>query len=110
MPTTVTQNIARFSDLYVVLAVVLIIVMMVLPLPTFLLDILLALNISLSLLILLITMSIHEPLEIAVFPPSLLLITTLFRLSLNVSSTRLILLTGNPGRIIQAFGTFVVGG
>ncbi len=109
MPTTVTQNIARFSDLYVVLAVVLIIVMMVLPLPTFLLDILLALNISLSLLILLITMSIHEPLEIAAFP-SLLLITTLFRLSLNVSSTRLILLTGNPGRIIQAFGTFVVGG
>ncbi len=109
MPTTVTQNIARFSDLYVVLAVVLIIVMMVLPLPTFLLDILLALNISLSLLILLITMSIHEPLEIAAFP-SLLLITTLFRLSLNVSSTRVILLTGNPGRIIQAFGTFVVGG
>ncbi len=109
MPTTITQNIARFSDLYVVLAVVLIIVMMVLPLPTFLLDILLALNISLSLLILLITMSIHEPLEIAAFP-SLLLITTLFRLSLNVSSTRLILLTGNPGRIIQAFGNFVVGG
>lgn len=103
------QNISRFSDLYVVLAVVLIVVMMVLPLPTFLLDILLATNISLSLLILLITMNINEPLEISVFP-SLLLITTLFRLSLNVSSTRLILLTGNPGKIIQAFGNFVVGG
>ncbi len=103
------QNLARFSDLYVVLAVVLIIVMMVLPLPTFLLDVLLATNISLSLLILLITMNIHEPLEISVFP-SLLLITTLFRLSLNVSSTRLILLTGDPGKIIKAFGNFVVGG
>lgn len=103
------QNISRFSDLYVVLAVVLIVVMMVLPLPTFLLDILLATNISLSLLILLITMNINEPLEISVFP-SLLLITTLFRLSLNVSSTRLILLNGNPGKIIQAFGNFVVGG
>lgn len=107
--SSIIQNTARFSDLYVVLAVVLIIVMMILPLPTFLLDILLAANISLSLLILLITMSIHEPLEISVFP-SLLLITTLFRLSLNVSSTRLILLTGNPGSIIQAFGNFVVGG
>ncbi|MFY9525779.1 MAG: flagellar biosynthesis protein FlhA, partial [Limnochordia bacterium] len=83
--------------------------MMVLPLPAFLLDVLLAANISLSLLILLITMSIREPLEVAAFP-SLLLIITLFRLSLNVSSTRLILLTGNPGRIIQAFGNFVVGG
>lgn len=102
-------NLAKFSDLYVVVAVVLIIVMMVLPLPTFLLDILLAANISLSLLILLITMNIKESLEISVFP-SLLLITTLFRLSLNVSSTRLILLTGNPGKIIRAFGNFVVGG
>lgn len=107
--SSVMQNVGRFSDLYVVLAVVLIIVMMILPLPTFLLDILLATNISLSLLILLITMSIRESLEIAVFP-SLLLITTLFRLSLNVSSTRLILLSGDPGKIIQAFGNFVVGG
>lgn len=106
---TVMQNVGRFSDLFVILAVVLIVVMMILPLPTFLLDILLAVNISLSLLILLITMNIHDPLEISVFP-SLLLITTLFRLSLNVSSTRLILLTGNPGKIIQAFGSFVIGG
>ncbi|NLJ74406.1 MAG: flagellar biosynthesis protein FlhA [Firmicutes bacterium] len=103
------ERVSRFSDLYVVLAVVLIVIMMVLPLPTFLLDILLAANISLSLLILLITMNVSEPLDIAVFP-SLLLITTLFRLSLNVSSTRLILLTGDPGKIIKAFGSFVVGG
>lgn len=66
-------------------------------------------NISLSLLILLISMNIREALEISVFP-SLLLITTLFRLALSVSSTRLILLTANPGRIILAFGEFVVGG
>src|SRR5690554_3324819 len=103
------ERVSRFSDLYVVLAVVLIVIMMVLPLPTFLLDILLAANISLSLLILLITMNVSEPLDISVFP-SLLLITTLFRLSLNVSSTRLILLTGDPGKIIKAFGSFVVGG
>ena len=106
---SILERVSRFSDLYVVLAVVLIVVMMVLPLPTFLLDILLAANISLSLLILLITMNVSEPLDIAVFP-SLLLITTLFRLSLNVSSTRLILLTGDPGKIITAFGNFVVGG
>lgn len=109
MARNITSNLGRYSDLYVVLAIVTIIIMMVLPLPAFLLDVLLAANISLSLLILLITMSIREPLEVAAFP-SLLLIITLFRLSLNVSSTRLILLTGNPGRIIQAFGNFVVGG
>ena len=66
-------------------------------------------NISLSLLIILLTMNVVEPLEISAFP-SIILIMTLFRVALNVSSTRLILLTGNPGRIITAFGQFVVGG
>jgi flagellar biosynthesis protein FlhA len=103
------QNFRRVSDVAVMLAVVLIVVMMILPLPPAILDILLAVNISLSLLIVLITMNISHPLEISVFP-SLLLITTLFRLALNVSSTRLILLTGEPGKIILAFGDFVVGG
>ncbi|MCK9525355.1 MAG: flagellar biosynthesis protein FlhA, partial [Limnochordia bacterium] len=103
------RNFRRVSDVSVMLAVVLIVVMMVLPLPPAILDILLAVNISLSLLIVLITMNISHPLEISVFP-SLLLITTLFRLALNVSSTRLILLTGDPGKIILAFGDFVVGG
>lgn len=107
--TSTMRNMARISDASIMLAVVLIVVMLVLPLPAAILDILLAVNISLSLLILLITMNIREPLEISVFP-SLLLITTLFRLSLNVSSTRLILLTGAPGKIIIAFGNFVVGG
>ena len=106
---TFTQRMGPISDLVVVLAVVLVVVMMVLPLPPFLLDLLLAINISLSLLILLLAMNIKGALEISIFP-SLLLITTLFRLALSVSSTRLILLTGNPGRIIIAFGDFVVGG
>ena len=100
---TFTQRMGPISDLVVVLAVVLVVVMMVLPLPPFLLDLLLAINISLSLLILLLAMNIKGALEISIFP-SLLLITTLFRLALSVSSTRLILLTGNPGRIIIAFG------
>ena len=106
---SLNHSVGRISDLFVVMAVVLIVIMMVLPLPPVLLDLLLAVNISLSLLILLISMNIREALEISVFP-SLLLITTLFRLALSVSSTRLILLTANPGRIILAFGEFVVGG
>lgn len=97
------------SDLLVVLAVILVVVMMVLPLPPLLLDLLLALNISLSLLILLLTMSIHGALQFSIFP-SLLLISTLFRLALNVSTTRLILLRGYAGEIILAFGNFVIGG
>ncbi|NLM69957.1 MAG: FHIPEP family type III secretion protein, partial [Firmicutes bacterium] len=86
-----------------------IVLMMILPLPPFLLDILLACNISLSLLILLLSMNIHEPLELSVFP-TLLLLSTLFRLALSISSTRLILLQADAGNIIRAFGNFVVGG
>lgn len=97
------------NDLIIVLGVVLIVVMMILPLPPLVLDLLLAVNISLALLVLLLTMSITEPLQLSVFP-SLLLIATLFRLALNISSTRLILLHGFAGRIIEAFGNFVVGG
>ncbi|MCB0115201.1 MAG: FHIPEP family type III secretion protein, partial [Caldilineaceae bacterium] len=89
--------------------VVTIVGMMIIPLPPLLLDLLLTLNISISLTILLVSMYIEEPLEFSVFP-SLLLIVTLFRLSLNIGSTRLILLTGTGGEIIRAFGEFVVGG
>src|SRR5690554_4964432 len=105
----VLQGLALGNDLIVVLGVILIIIMMVLPLPPLMLDILLAVNISLSLLILLLTMNIKEPLQLSVFP-SLLLVATLFRLALSVSSTRLILLHGYAGKIIEAFGNFVVGG
>lgn len=99
----------RNSEIFVVLGVVMIIIMMVLPLPVLLLDLLLALNISLALLILLLTMNVVSPLQFSVFP-SLLLLITLFRLALNISSTRLILLQGEAGEIISAFGNFVIGG
>jgi len=102
-------SISEHSDLVVVLAVIMVVVMMIIPLPPILLDILLVCNITLSLVVLMITMSIKKTLEFSVFP-SLLLITTLFRLALNVSATRLILLSGEPGEVIKAFGSFVVGG
>lgn len=91
---------------FVILAIFLIII----PLPTWLLDMLFVVNIALSLVILLFTMYIKEPLEFSIFP-SLLLITTIFRLGLNISSTRLILMQqGNAGQIVKSFGQFVMGG
>jgi len=97
------------SDVMLAGAVVGIVAMMVIPLPASLLDILQVVNIALALTILLVSMYIAEPLEFSVFP-SLLLMTTLFRLALNVSATRLILLNGYAGKVIEAFGGFVVGG
>lgn len=94
-------------DIIVAVAVILIVLMLILPLNKFLLDFLLAFNLSFSLIILLITMFTSEVLEFSVFP-TLLLITTLFRLGLNVSSTRLILGKAEGGAIIEAFGSFVV--
>lgn len=89
--------------------VILVVAMMIVPLPPGVLDILIAANFSISIAILLLTMYTKEPLEFSVFP-SLLLIMTLFRLAVNVSATRLILLQYNAGRIIESFGQFVVGG
>ncbi len=83
--------------------------MMVVPLPTVLLDMLLAANITGALLVLLVSMFVKKPLDFAVFP-SLLLIATLFRLALNISVTRLVLLHGYAGKVVQSFGHFVVGG
>jgi flagellar biosynthesis protein FlhA len=83
--------------------------MMIIPLPTLLVDIMLTFNITFSLLVLLLAMNTLHPLDFSVFP-SLLLIATLFRLALNVSTTRLILLEGYAGRVILSFGQFVVGG
>jgi flagellar biosynthesis protein FlhA len=83
--------------------------MMVVPLPPIVLDMLFSMNITISLMMLLVTMYTSQPLDFAVFP-SLLLITTILRLALNVSATRLILLRGYAGQLINAFGTFVVGG
>jgi flagellar biosynthesis protein FlhA len=102
-------RLTKYSDILVAGLVVLILVMMVVPLPAFLLDALLVLNITCALVILLLTMYTKDALEFSSFP-SMLLIATLFRLALNVSSTRLILLHGYAGRVIEAFGNFVVGG
>jgi flagellar biosynthesis protein FlhA len=82
---------------------------LIIPLPTPLLDLLLACSISLAVAVLIVTLSSKEPLELSTFP-SLLLFVTLFRLSLNVASTRLILLNGDAGKIIETFGGFVAGG
>jgi len=102
------------SEIMTVIGVVTILVVMIIPLPSILLDFLLALNITVAITILLVAMYTLKPLDFFIFPP-LLLVTTLFRLSLNVASTRLILLHGNEGalaagRVIKSFGSFVVGG
>src|SRR3954465_9211902 len=83
--------------------------MMVVPLPTALLDLLLVSNIALAVLALLVSMSTRRVLDFSIFP-SLLLIATLFRLALNVSVARLVLLHGDAGKVIESFGRFVVGG
>ncbi|RAL25415.1 EscV/YscV/HrcV family type III secretion system export apparatus protein [Lujinxingia litoralis] len=99
----------RYSDVFLAGLVVGIIGMMIVPLPTLVLDLLLALNISLAVTLLMVSLYIPSALKIASFP-SILLITTLFRLALNVSSTRLILLNADAGEVIAAFGEFVVQG
>lgn len=97
------------ADFAIIIGVIGIIAMMVIPLPAWLLDFLLIINLMISLTVLLVAMNTNEPLQFSIFP-SLLLITTLFRLSLNVSSTRLILRNGEAGQVIATFGDFVIGG
>lgn len=99
----------KSRDFIVIFGVILIVVMLIIPLPSALLSFLIILNISLALVTLLVTLNVTEPLEFSVFP-SLLLIMTLFRIGLNVSTTRLILTEGSAGRVIEAFGQFVVSG
>ena len=103
------SRITKYSDILIALAVVTIVIMMIIPLPSFLLDVFLAMNISAALVIVMVAIYNVEPLQFSVLP-SLLLVTTLFRLALNVSSTRLILLQGYAGEVIRAFGEFVAGG
>ncbi|MDI3269584.1 MAG: FHIPEP family type III secretion protein, partial [Bacillota bacterium] len=97
------------SDLLVASGLITIVLMMVVPLPAAWLSLLIALNIGFSLALLLATAYLTDPLELSIFP-SLLLIITLFRLALNVSATRLILLHGDAGAVVQKFGEVVVGG
>ena len=108
------KNIFRSKDVLLSLVVILSIALIIIPLPTSILDITLSINLTFAIVILLITMYTPQSLDFSVFP-SLLLITTIFRLALNISSTRLILLNGTTGteaagKVIQAFGQFVVGG
>ncbi|MDL2272712.1 FHIPEP family type III secretion protein, partial [Desulfovibrio sp. OttesenSCG-928-I05] len=114
MPRVDYQRFARQGDFFLAGGVVVILFVMMIPIPTFLMDLMLSLSISASLLVLVTSMFILSPLEFSIFP-SLLLVTTLMRLALNVASTRLILMNGDSGTdaagdVIQAFGEFVVGG
>jgi flagellar biosynthesis protein FlhA len=114
-PAKTSANVlATISEMTVPISVLAIILAMIMPLPTFLLDVLISANITMSVIVLLVSMYIVKPVEFSVFPTTLLLMT-LFRLALNVSSARLILLNGNTGtsaagEVIEAFGAFVVGG
>ena len=99
---------SRFGQYAVPVGVVGIVLLLVVPIPAFLLDVLIAINIALSLLALLTAMYVTRPLDFSVFP-SLLLVLTLFRLGLNVASTRLVLLNGYAGAVIAAFGEVVIG-
>ena len=108
------SGIKEKSDIFVAVSVVFVILIMIVPLNAFFMDIFLTLSISLSILILFIGMYINKPLDFSVFP-SVLLIVTLFRLSLNIATTRLVLVHGDEGAhaagyIIKGFGTFIVGG
>jgi flagellar biosynthesis protein FlhA len=108
------SEIANSGSALLAMGVIGILIVMVVPLPTIILDILLSFSITISIIILLMSLYVSKPLDFSVFP-SVLLIVTLLRLSLNVASTRLILLHGNEGtgaagQVIKAFGTFVVGG
>ena len=99
----------KHADLAAAGAVVLVVVMMIIPLPPFLLDLAITLNISAALMIVIATLYVPRALDFSAFP-SLLLLTTLFRLAINVSVTRLVLLHGDAGHVVEAFGNFVVGG
>ena len=109
-----SKTLAKLGELAVPVSVLAIVFAMITPLPSFLLDVLISLNITISVVVLLVSMYITRPVEFSIFPTTLLLLT-LFRLALNISSSRLILLEGNTGtsaagEVIEAFGNFVVGG
>ena len=100
---------AKYSDIVLAIVVIAIIGLMIVPLPTMVLDVLLTINISLSVIIPLISIYIPHALRISSFP-TLLLITTIYRLALTVSTTRLILSNGDAGEVVYAFGNFVARG
>ncbi|MCD4655803.1 flagellar biosynthesis protein FlhA, partial [bacterium] len=103
------EFVSKYSDLFLAAIVVLVVGIMIIPLPTFIIDILLTINVAFGITLLLVVLYISTALKLASFP-SLLLMATLFRLGLNVSTTRLILLQGDAGEMIHSFGKFVVQG
>ena len=103
------QKLMKHTDLIAAGAVVLVVVMMIVPLPPAIIDLAITLNISVALAIVTATLYMPRALDFSAFP-SLLLLTTLFRLAINISVTRLILLHGDAGHVVEAFGNFVVGG
>ncbi len=109
LPKIGWKQLLKHNDVLLAVGMALIVAMMLIPLPPLLLDILLTINIALSVTILLVTLYTREPLQYSTFP-TILLVSTLFRLGLNVSTTRLILLHGEAGQVVHAFGSFVIGG
>lgn len=109
LPKLSFESLMRQQDIMLALVVMLTVAMLMIPMPSLMLDLLLVINIALSMTILLVTLYTDEPLQYSTFP-TILLVATLFRLGLNVSSTRLILLNAQAGSVIEAFGEFVIGG
>src|SRR6478736_2625609 len=103
------KKLLKHSDLLAAVGVVVVVTMLVVPLPAMLLDLFITVNISAALAVAVATMYLSKPLDFSVFP-SLLLLTTMFRLAINVSVTRLILTKGSAGSVVHDFGQFVVGG
>ena len=108
-PLPLSRTGKGYAEVGLALGVVFIVALLMVPIPGLMLDMLLALSIGSSLVVLLVALYTTDPLEFSGFP-SLLLILTLFRLALNVCSTRLILTDGHAGAVIQSFGEFVIGG
>ncbi|WP_299545817.1 flagellar biosynthesis protein FlhA [uncultured Tateyamaria sp.] len=99
----------QHKDIYLIGLVVIVIMMMIIPLPTALMDVMIALNLAASIIIMLMAIQLKRPVEFTTFP-SLLLVTTLFRLAISISTTRLILIEGDAGKIVETFGETVIGG
>src|SRR6266849_2788629 len=106
---SIWAKLSRYSDLLLAAGVCGIVGMMIVPLPEWMLDLLIITNLSLGLVMLMVALYARDALEFSVFP-SLLLLTTLFRLGLDISATRLILLQAHAGQVVTAFGNVVVGG
>ncbi|WP_173932897.1 flagellar biosynthesis protein FlhA [Chelativorans sp. Marseille-P2723] len=108
-PAKLAVLLGRQKDIVLVVVFVLVLLMVILPLPAAAMDVLITLNISASIIIILMSLQMHHPVHFSTFPP-LLLVTTLFRLAISISTTRLILIEGDAGRIVETFGQVAMGG